>query len=114
MKSRPEKRGQLNESETHMMETLRKRIKLESTMSNIDCLFSDNNPPIDIRSFKELEMTTAVHDPSNYVDLTVLDKDVILKNYYETFHKAHPILPAREEMLIYMSNLSIEKNYYLS
>ncbi|KGR03738.1 hypothetical protein MEQ_00514 [Candida albicans P87] len=109
MKSRPEKRGQLNESETHMMETLRKRIKLESTMSNIDCLFSDNNPPIDIRSFKELEMTTAVHDPSNYVDLTVLDKDVILKNYYETFHKAHPILPAREEMLIYMSNSSIEK-----
>ena len=28
MKSRPEKRGQLNESETHMMETLRKENKV--------------------------------------------------------------------------------------
>lgn len=87
VKTRPEKRGQLNESEVQMMETLRKRIKLESTMNNIDCLFNDNNPPIDIRSFKELEMTTAVHDSSNYVDLTVLDKDETLKITMRHFTK---------------------------
>ena len=74
-------------------------------MSNIDCLFSDDNPPIDIRSFKELEMTTAVHDPSNYVDLTVLDKDVILKNYYETFHKAHPICPQGKDVDIHVKSV---------
>lgn len=109
MKQRPNKHAHMNDTEAQMMETLRKKIKLESTMSNINCLFSDNNPPIDIRSFKELEMTTNIHNPKNFVDLMELDKSEIIKNYYEMFHHAHPFLPPREEMLIYMSNLSIEK-----
>ncbi|KAL6453508.1 iacK C6 finger domain transcription factor iacK [Candida maltosa Xu316] len=105
--SRQDKHGPLNDSESKMMEGLRKRIKLESTMSNINCLFSDNNPPIDIRSFKELEMTTNIHDTNNFVDFSTLDRNEIIKNYYEKFHKAHPFLPPREEMLIYLSNESI-------
>lgn len=87
MKQRPDKHARMSDTEAQMMQTLRKKIKLESTMGNINCLFSDNNPPIDIRSFKELEMTTNIHNVNNFVDLMALDKNEIIKNYYDIFHQ---------------------------
>ncbi|CAI5757901.1 unnamed protein product [Candida verbasci] len=99
----------LNEHEQQMVESLRKKIKLENNMNNLDCLFSSKEPLYGVSSFQDLDVELHVHDRNNFMNESTFDKEEILRNYYETFHKSHPFLPSKQELFIYFSNLSIER-----
>ncbi|KAG7661075.1 uncharacterized protein J8A68_005447 [[Candida] subhashii] len=103
------KDGPLNENESQMVEGLRKRVKLDYSIGNLDCLFAGRDAIKDVRSFQQLEINLRVSNFDHFMDPSSYDKDEILKNYFDKFHRAHPLMPPREELLVYLANPSIEK-----
>lgn len=99
----------LNEVENQMVDNLRKRAKLDYSIGNLDCLFAGRDAIKDVRTFQQLEINLRVQNFDHFMDVSTYDKDEILKNYFERFHRAHPLMPPKEELLLYLANPSIER-----
>ncbi|RLV96273.1 hypothetical protein JA1_000389 [Spathaspora sp. JA1] len=104
-----DKESPLTQVEAQMVDNLRKKIKLDHTLGNLDCLFAGRESIKDVKSFQQLEMTLKVHNFANFMDPTQFDKGEILTNYYTRFHQSHPLLPPKDELMIYLANSNIEK-----
>ncbi|KAK6454087.1 MADS box transcription factor [Scheffersomyces xylosifermentans] len=110
--SRPDGKP-LDSKETEILTNIRKRIKLDHAVGNLDCLFANKEPVKGFGSLKDFDFGVQIHNPDNFIDLISLDQDNIVKKYYENFHNAHPFLPCREELIVYLGTASVARELLL-
>ena len=95
-----------------IIESVRKRMKLGSTVGTLDCLFSSNGSKDDFPSL-DGDLSIKLHSVDNYQSTDKFDQDQILKNYYQRFHNAHPLLPPRNEIEQYIQSPDVYQELLL-
>ncbi|ODV76949.1 MADS box transcription factor, partial [Suhomyces tanzawaensis NRRL Y-17324] len=111
-KGRPATRP-LSDEERETIQNLRKKAKLHASVKKIDGLFSENGVKRTVTCFEDLKLQNFYTNYSNLVETDFYDKESILKNYYTTFHKPHPLLPQIDQLEAFFVHPSIEKEMML-
>ncbi|KAK6198760.1 MADS box transcription factor [Scheffersomyces amazonensis] len=99
--------GPLSTKEQEMITNLRKKVKLDNNIGELDCIFANRENGHEPESIEELESVLKVHSLNNFIDTSTLDTEDILKKYYEKFHWSHPLLPPKDEINQFFSQSSI-------
>lgn len=110
--SRPDGKA-LDLKEVEILNNIRKRIKLDHSVGNIDCLFANREPVKNFVSFREFDFGLKIHNADHFINLASLNQDDILKKYYEKFHVAHPFFPSNDELLVYLATPSVAREVLL-
>lgn len=91
------KKGELDHKDEAILDGVRKRMKLDTTVGNLDCIFSGTGSKDDVPSL-DGDLSIKVTSRDNFQATDQYDQHLILKNYYQRFHNAHPVMPPRNEL----------------
>ncbi|KAK6463346.1 MADS box transcription factor [Scheffersomyces coipomensis] len=101
--------GPLSLQEKQLINKLRKKIKLDHNIDDLDCIFANKEEiKQQPESIEELVSTLKIHTQSNFMDLSSIDAEDVIKKYYEKFHWSHPLLPPKNEIHQYINDSSIQ------
>lgn len=82
---------------------MRKRIRLEHSVKQLDCMLLEKTATDDdITKAKLMEFELQYLNPANLIDVRTINHDDIVQNYYRFFHNRHPVLPPLTEIQPYL------------
>lgn len=105
--------GHLKHRLTSEIDDEYKRIRLDSSMAGIHNSMANNKSLGGIVSLEDEHLSISIGDFTNLQDISLLDTDAILAGYYELFHNAHPFLPPRDEIELYLADESMRREFLM-